>query len=83
MKFALGTFEISDEQANVIAKDLGKRGSYVKRDEARDWALGLINNRLNALNSASTQGVTASASASASSPISLDEELEQDIDSLD
>ena len=78
MKFALGTFEITDEQAKVIAKDLGKRGSYVKRDEARDWALSLINGRLNSLSSASTTGMAASAG-----PDVTDEELEQDVDSID
>lgn len=71
MKFALGTFEITDEQAKVIAKDLGKRGSYVKRDEARDWALGLITGRISAL--VAGAGVPATSQSADLAEVGIDE----------
>src|SRR6185312_12408305 len=52
MKVALGTLELDED----TRKKLGKAtigSSYLKRDQARDWALGLINGELDKIRAGS------------------------------
>lgn len=49
MRVALGTIEITDEQRRAIYKSLGHRGGYIKRDDAKAWALELINEKIASL----------------------------------
>jgi hypothetical protein len=45
MKVALGTLELDDDTRKKLGKVI-VGSSYLKRDQARDWALGLINDEL-------------------------------------
>lgn len=45
MKVALGTLEIDENTRRKIGKAV-HGSSYLKRDQARDWALGLIDDEI-------------------------------------
>ena len=46
MRVSLGTLDIDEDTRKKLGKQI-KGSSYLKRDEARDWALGLIDQELN------------------------------------
>ena len=54
MKVALGTIEIPEPTRKALGKKI-KGSSYLKRDEARDHLLGLINRELESVAPASEE----------------------------
>jgi hypothetical protein len=56
MRVSLGTLEIDEDTRKKLGKKL-HGSSYLKRDEARDWALGLIDTEIAKLTGATAPAV--------------------------